>query len=76
MNSGNPVHIRWKGHERYVRKSIAFKPGYAELIDRLSKERCLCQREVIEEALRQVYGNPETGSDKGDSGSGDGVGEG
>jgi hypothetical protein len=56
---GNPVHIRWKNHKKFVLKGIRFRPEYAELIDRLSEEKGVCQREVIEEALKGFFGEPK-----------------
>ena len=56
MSKGNPVHIRWKNHKKFVQKGIRFRPEYAALIDRISSEQGICQREVLERALEAYYG--------------------
>jgi hypothetical protein len=56
---GNLADIRWAGHKKFVLKGIRFRPEYAELIDRLSTEKEVSQREVIEEALKNTFGEPE-----------------
>jgi hypothetical protein len=55
----NLADIRWKGHEKYIRRAIRFRPKYARLIDRLCTERESNQREVIEAALKGFFGEPE-----------------
>jgi hypothetical protein len=66
MTEGNPVHIRWKNHKKYIRKGISFRPEYSELIDRLCAEQKITQRELIENALKEVYGVPHCGCEKDD----------
>jgi hypothetical protein len=55
----NLADIRWKNHKKYIKKGIGFQPGYAALIDRISSERGITQREVLEEALKNTFGEPE-----------------
>jgi hypothetical protein len=55
----NPAFIRWKDHKKYIKKGISFQPEYAELIKRISKERKITQREVLEEALKNTFGDPK-----------------
>jgi hypothetical protein len=55
----NLADIRWKDHKKYIKKGIGFQPEYAELIDRISKERKITQREVLEEALKNTFGDPK-----------------
>jgi hypothetical protein len=55
----NLADIRWKDHKKFVRKGISFQPEYAELIDKISAERKITQREVIEEALKGFFGDPK-----------------
>jgi hypothetical protein len=56
---GNLADIRWKDHKKFVRKGISFRPEYAEMIDRISAERKITQREVLEEGLKNTFGEPE-----------------
>lgn len=55
----NLADIRWKNHKKYIKKGIGFQPEYAALIDRLSKEMSITQREVIEGALKSTFGDPK-----------------
>jgi hypothetical protein len=53
------VEKRWEGHEKNIKKSLSFRPAYARLIKRLSEEKGISQREVIEKALKELYGDPK-----------------
>lgn len=51
----SPAEIRWKGHKRFVAKNVRFQPEYADLVNRLSADLGITQREVLERALRFTY---------------------
>lgn len=57
----NPVYARWEGHEKHVSKHIRFRPEYADLLSRVAEEKKMNFREVLEDALKKLYGEPEKG---------------
>lgn len=53
----SPAEIRWEGHRKHVRHNLSFRPEYSELLTRISKERKITLREVLEEALEVAFGD-------------------